>query len=60
MMASKYRFRVNCGADYAMAAAIVITLATIAASAYLRSIPASHGSPPYGSARFEDYRGPRA
>lgn len=50
----------TCGADYVMAAAILMTFATVTASAHVRSTSASRGSPPYGHARLEDYRGPRA
>jgi hypothetical protein len=60
MKAFKHRFRVTCGADHAMAAAIAITFAMIAASAHLRSIAQPRESPPYGLHRFEGYRGPRA
>ena len=60
MKAFKDLFGDTCGADYAMAAAIVITFATIAAErAFAVDIRVS-GIATLWSARLEDYRGPRA
>ncbi len=60
MKAFKDPFRHISGAEYAMAAAIVIAFVVIAAGADLRSTSNSRGSPCCGPGRFEDYRGPRA
>jgi hypothetical protein len=58
MKAFKVLFRDVSGAEYAMAAAVVIAFVVIAASAKLHSTP--RGSPCCGPHHFEDYRGPRA
>ena len=60
MKAFKDLFRDISGAEYAMAAAVVIALVVMACSAHLRSTLNSRGSPCCSADRFESYRGPSA
>ncbi len=60
MEAFKGLLRDMSGAEYAVAAAVIVAIVMIAAAADLRSTSNSSGSPCCGVDHFELYRGPRA